>query len=209
MNYFTPELIEMGRSGDDDVLDEQDRLWGEAGARYRQYLGEVNGSFPKGVRRLSARYYLHDAVIHRIGQKDRSFLMELTLDTPPHSFLTLRYRLLRPAEVNKESLPPACRSKGATVRWLYAEVERLSREEVLGSPYASTWVKDDWLTQADHFGSEAGSSWPFWAHRILLSNGWELTLLFHDVEVGQYEDVLVPGADTGRLAGCEAGSPSR
>jgi hypothetical protein len=191
MKYYTPALIEMGQSRDDDILDEQDRLWGEAAARYAGYLAEVRDSFPKGVRRLFGRYYLHDATIHRIAQKDRYFLIELQLDTPPRSFLLFRYRLLRPAEVNKEALPPSCRSKGSEVDWLYAEVERLSREEVLGSPFAATWVKDDWLAQAEQFDRKAGAEWPFWVHRILLSNGWELTLSFHDLEVEEYENLLV------------------
>jgi hypothetical protein len=190
MNYYTPELIEMGRSADDDVLDEQDRLWGEAGERYRNYLEQVRASFPKGVRRLFSRYYLHDSSIQRIGQNDRFFSIELQLDTPPRSFLTFRYRLLRPAQVNKEALPPACRSKGAAVHWLYAEIEQLSREEVLGSATAATWVRDEWLAQADGFDRGTEATWPFWVHRILLSNGWELTLWFHDVEVHEYEPLL-------------------
>jgi hypothetical protein len=143
MKYYTPELIEMGRSSNDDILDEQDRLWSEAAARYSSYLAEVKGSFPEGLRRLFSRYYLHDATIHRIAQKDRYFLIELQLDTPPRSFLLFRYRLLRPVEVNKEALPHSCRSKGSEVDWLYAEVERLTSEEVLRSPFAATWVKDD------------------------------------------------------------------
>jgi hypothetical protein len=208
MKYYTPELIEMGLSQDDDVLNEQDRLWGEAAERYSQSLAQVRGSFPKGVRRLFGRYYLHDSNVHRIGRKDRFFLIELQLDTPPRSFLTFRYRLLRPAEVNKESLPPACRSKGSAVDWLYSEVERLSVEEVLCSPSAATWVNDEWLTRAEQFDAEAGSTWPFWVHRILLSNGWELTLCFHDLSIDEYENLLVPTTANGTMATCESTSPS-
>ncbi len=208
MKYYTPELIEMGRSQDDDVLNEQDRLWGQAAERYSQYLAEVRGTFPRGLRRLFGRYYLHDASILRIGRKDRFFLIELQLDTPPRSFLTFRYRLLRPVEVNKESLPPGCRSRGPAVDWLYAEVERLSVEEVLRSPFAATWVKDEWLTQADQFNDETGSTWPFWAHRILLSNGWELALCFHDIDVQEYENFLVPATANGTMATREPTSPS-
>jgi hypothetical protein len=208
MNYFTPELIEMGRSDDDDILDEQDRLWGEASARYAQYLQEVKEGFPKGLRRLFARYYLHDAIIHRIGQKDRIFLVELQLDTPPHAFLTLRYRLLRPAVVNKESLPRACRSQGPAVEWLYSEIRRLSKEEILGSTYASTWVKDEWLVQAENSATGATSGWPFWGHRVLLSNGWELDLVFHDIAIEEYEDVLLSVTADGKAGTGEAGAPA-
>jgi hypothetical protein len=208
MKYYTPELIVMGQSTDEDILDRQDRLWGEASEGYSQYLAQVRSSFPKGVRRLFSRYYLHDAVIHRIGQKDKFFLIELQLDTPPRSFLTFRYRLLRPAEVNKEALPPAGRSKGAAVLWRYAEIEQQFRDDLLQSPCASTWVKDEWLTQAEEFDGKAGSKWPFWAHRILLSNGWELTVCFYDVDVEEYENLLVPATANGRLAVGEPASPS-
>jgi len=209
MKYYTSKLIEMGRSENDDILDKQDRLWGEAGALYAQYIKQVQRGFPRGVRRLFARYYLHDAVIHRIAEKDRSFLIELQLDTPPRSLLVFRYRLLRPAEVNKEALPPACRSKGPEVDWLYAEVEQLSSDQILASPQASTWVKDEWLTQAQSGNGKADAPWPFWAHRILLSNGWELTLCFHDIDIHEYENILVPSAANGRLSASEASSPSR
>jgi hypothetical protein len=203
MKYFTPKLIVMGRSEDEDVLDQQDRLWRAAGERYAEHLAQVKESFPDGLRKLFHRYYLHDALIHRIGRKDRFFLIELQLDTPPRSFLTLRYRLLQPVEIHRESLPPSSRSQGAAVQWLYAEVERLSREEVLRSPSSSTWINNKWLTQAATFDEEVDRDWPFWAHRILLSNGWELPVFFHDVEVEEYESLLVPAAANGMLNACD------
>ena len=70
------------------------------------------------------------------------------------------------------------------------------------------WVKDEWLTQAENFDGQAASKWPFWVHHILLGNGWELTLCFHDVEVEEYEDLLVPGTAKGRLVAGEPTSPS-
>jgi hypothetical protein len=207
MKYFTPELIALGRSGDPRSLDEQEARWEEAGERYSQYLDKVRGSFPKGVRRLFNRYYLHDATIHRVAQKDRFFLIELQLDPPPHSFLTFRYRLLCPAEINKEALPPACRSRGSQVEWLYAEIEQVGVEEVLACPATSRWVNDEWLTQARIPAQKSDSEWPFWNHRVLLSNGWELNLFFHDVKVEEYEDLLVPEAN-GRVTAHVPASPS-
>jgi hypothetical protein len=208
MKYFTPALIVMGQSTDEDVLDEQDRLWFEAGERYSRYLAQVRKGFPKGLRRLFSRYYLHDAVIHRIGQNDKFFRIDLQLDTPPRSLLTFRYRLLRPAEVCKEALPPEVRARGAEVDWLYDEVERLSVEEVLASPVAAAWVKDEWLAQAESFDEKPGSVWPFWVHRILLRNGWELTLSFHDVAIEEYENLLGPAMANGRLAASPSPAPS-
>jgi hypothetical protein len=208
MKFFTPELIAMTRSEDDATLDEAEDRWEEAGARYSEYLDGVRDRFPRGLRRLFSRYYLHDAAVHRVSQKDRFFLIELQLDTPPRSFLTFRYRLLRPVQIDKESLPPSCRAKGAAVDWLYAEVEQATAEEVLRSPQTSTWVKDEWLAAARASERDASLEWPFWVHRILLSNGWELTVHFHDVEVEEYEDLLVPMTANGRIVQSEIRSPT-
>src|SRR5947209_9877211 len=49
MKYFTPDLYVRGQSLDDDVLDEVDRLWEEAGERYAAYLDTVRAEFSAGL----------------------------------------------------------------------------------------------------------------------------------------------------------------
>jgi hypothetical protein len=161
MKFFTPELIVMGQSKDDDVLDEQERLWEEASERYTAYLNSVRPEFPPGLRRLDDRYYLHDAVIRGLGVQDRSFQIVLQLDTPPRSLLTLTYDLVEDPVVLVSRLPAEMCDEGEVVDWLYDEVER-----VPGEP--ATW------TQA-----------------ILLGNGAELRLHFRDVEVREYRPFSV------------------
>jgi len=90
--------------------------------------------------------------------------------------------------------------------WLYGEIEQLTQEEVLSSPPVSSWVQDTWLDQARASGRRAGARWPFWEHRILLSNGWEMKLSFHDVEIEEYEDVLMPVAGNSRMAASDSTS---
>jgi hypothetical protein len=68
-------------------------------------------------------------------------------------------------------------------------------------------VRDEWLTQAEVFGDGILAEWPFWKHRILLSNGWELTLHFHDLEVEEYDSPLVPAAVNGSVTAQE--TPTR
>jgi hypothetical protein len=41
-------------------------------------------------------------------------------------------------------------------------------------------------------------------HRILLSNGWEVTLFFHDLKIDEYESLLSPTAANGRTLATEA-----
>jgi hypothetical protein len=160
MKYFTPELIAMGRSEDSEVLNEQDRLWEEAGDRYVAYLDTVRPEFPAGLRKIDESYYLHDAVIRGMGQEGRSFVIMLQLDTPPHSLLTFTYDLVADPEIDREALPVEYRSTGGVVDWQYDEIER-----VPGEPAT-------------------------WRESILLSNGWEVRLHFRDVSVQEAQALL-------------------
>lgn len=160
MRYFTPELIVMGRSNDDRVLNEQDQLWEEAGARYVSYLDSVRPHFPAGLRQIDENYYLHDATIRGMGRRDKSFVMILQLDTPPQSLLTLTYDLVEEPIIVKDALPPELCGSGAAVDWQYNEIEM-----VPGDP-------------------------PTWRESLLLGNGWELKLHFRDVQVQEVHAVL-------------------
>ena len=93
MTYFTPDLYVRGQSLDDDVLDEVDRLWEEAGERYAAYLDTVRAEFSAGLCHIEERYYLHDAEIRGMARRGASFIITLQLDTPPHSLVTLTFDL--------------------------------------------------------------------------------------------------------------------
>jgi hypothetical protein len=160
MRYFTPELILMGQSNEEAILDEQERLWEEAGARYVAYLDTIRPRFPPGLRHLDEHYYLHDAVIQGMGQRDRSFVIILQLDTPPQSILTLSYDLVEAPRILKDVLPAESCGTGPRVDWQYDEIEMGP-----GDP-------------------------PTWRQSILLGNGWELTLHFSDVQVQEVQAIL-------------------
>ena len=160
MRYFTPELIVMGQAHEDQVLDEQNRLWEDAGDRYVAYLDTVRSHFPAGLRQLDESYYLHDAVVHGMGRRGQSFVIVLQLDTPPQSLLTFTYDLVEDPTVIKEALPAEVCGSGPIVDWQYDEIEMAP-----GEP-------------------------PTWRQSILLSNGWELRLHFRDVQVQEAQAVL-------------------
>jgi hypothetical protein len=160
MKYFTPELIVMGRSEESQILNEQDRLWEEAGDRYVAYLDTIRPEFPSGLRKIDDSYYLHDAVIRGMGQEGRSFVIVLQLDTPPHSLLTFTYDLVDDPVIDREALPADYRSTGSVVDWQYDEIERVS-----GDPAT-------------------------WRQSVLLSNGWEVRLHFRDVKVQEAQALL-------------------
>lgn len=125
MKYYTPELIARGQSDDDDVLDEQDRLWDEAAGRYVAYLDTVRGQFPPGLKRVAESYYLHDAAVLGIGQRGANFVLVLRLDTPPRSILVFTYELLSAPAIDENALPPAARFCPDPPLWQYNEWERV------------------------------------------------------------------------------------
>jgi hypothetical protein len=160
MKYFTPELIVMGQSDDDRVLQEQNRLWEEAGAQYVAYLHTVRPHLAAGLRQIDERYHLHDAIICGMGKQDHAFVIVLQLDTPPRSILTFTYDLVEEPAIVKGVLPPALCAPEPLADWQYDEIEM-----VPGTPTT-------------------------WAQSILLGNGWEVRLHFRDVRVQEAEAIL-------------------
>jgi hypothetical protein len=160
MNYFTPERIARYGSEDSAAWHAAEVDWEEAGDRYATYLDTVRTGFPPGLRKIDESYYLHDAVIHGMGQERRSFVIVLQLDTPPHSLLTFTYDLVDDPAIDREALPADCRSTGPVVDWQYDEIER-----VPGEPAT-------------------------WRQSILFSNGWEVRLHFRDVKVQEAQALL-------------------
>jgi hypothetical protein len=84
----------------------------------------------------------------------------LQIDTPPRSLLTLEYDLVTEPVIIREALPPELRGKGPLVDWQYDEIE-------MQPSNPATWVQS-----------------------ILLSNGWEVRLHFHDVQVQEVQSLL-------------------
>jgi hypothetical protein len=162
MKYFTPDLYVRGQSQDDSVLDEVDRLWEEAGERYAAYLDTVRPEFPAGLRYLDNRYYLHDAEVRGMGRLGSSFIITVQLDTPPQSLVTFTFDLVEEPAIHKGVLPAELCTSARLADWMYDEWEK-----VAGNP-------------------------PTWALSILLSNGWEVRLHVHDVQIQEAQAVLPP-----------------
>jgi hypothetical protein len=161
MKYFTPALLAMGQSRDEAALNRQEELWDAACERYFQHLDALKGQMPPGLRQRVDNYYLHDATIRGMGQRGRWFIIMLQLDTPPQSLLTLTYDLVEEPVIDKTASTSAWCSTAGPVDWQYDEIERIAGEL------------------------------PTWAQAVLFSNGWEVSLHFHDVQVEEAQ-ALIP-----------------
>jgi hypothetical protein len=160
MKYFTPELLALGLTDDEERMNEQERLWDEAGDRFVAYLDSVRPHMPPGLRHIDQSYYLHDALVQGMGQQGRLFVLVLRLDPPPQSLLTFQYDLVEDPVIIWDALPGGLRSTGTVVDWQYDEIEM-----VPGNP-------------------------PTWAQSILFSNGWEVRLHFRDVRVQEVQALI-------------------
>lgn len=160
MKYFTPELIGAGQAPEESVLGDVERQWDDSCARYQAYLATIQADLPPGLRHLEGSYYLHDSRVRAMGRKDHSFVIMLQLDTPPHFLLTFTYDLLQEPAIRQGMLPRELCSSDAAADWQYDEIEK-----VAGDP-------------------------PTWRQVILLSNGWEVDLHFHDVQVQEIQPLL-------------------
>jgi hypothetical protein len=132
MKYFTQELIVLGQTTDDEILNEQEQLWEQAGERYVAYLKTVRPQFPPGLKWIDEHYYLHDAMILGMGRHDHSLVMVLRLDPPPRSLLTFTYDLLEEPRITEKTLP--WESSSYWVEWQYDEIEMIP-----GTP--PTWAQ--------------------------------------------------------------------
>jgi hypothetical protein len=174
MTYFTPELIGRGQSDDHRILNEVEARWDELCDEYDAYLDTIKAEFPPGVRHIEDSYYLHDATIQGMGRHDGALVIMLQLDPPPQSLLTFTYDLVEEPRIDREALPEGVRTTGNIVEWQYDEIEK-----VPGEP-------------------------PTWRQSILLSNGWEVTLHYRDVQVEEIQPLL-PAPRNGAIARTSAG----
>jgi hypothetical protein len=155
-----PDLIIRGQSSDPKVVGEVEAEWEILCEEYQAYLASIQDRFPPGLRNVFDSYYLHDADVHGIGVTEGQIVFYLQLDTPPQSLLTFRYDLVEEPRIVRDVLPENLRDKSVIKQWQYDEVELVG-----GAP-------------------------PTWRQSILLSNGWEVTLHFRDVQVEEVEAIL-------------------
>ena len=158
MRYLTPERLAALQDHSDKqrflaALDD----WEDAVSAYQEQLRRIHESLPAGLRQLVDTVALHDAKVIDISQGQRSrFTIILEPESDPARQVVLAYSLSAPVEIKEDALPEAVRSR--PLQWLYDELQIVQPGENGKQPQA-------------------------FAHSILLSNGWEMTVRFRSVTV--------------------------
>jgi hypothetical protein len=167
MKHFKPALLARCRSLDNEVSDTAAKEWERAAAAYRKRLEAIRNELPAGARRLISQGALHDAKVLAI-----SFRKKLPL-------LTIFVQLEGTASNTGRELA--------------------LRYRVVQEPYAGLLVKKEpqikngtaglGLILYDEFDLDRRHG--FFTHSLLLANGDELAVRFHDLRVRPPSEVLV------------------
>jgi hypothetical protein len=166
MKYFTPErYLRLGDLEHEKSFLAAHEEWETAVAGYGEHLRKIHEDLPTGLRRLIESVYLHDARVLDIWQGPVS---RLSITLQPESdrghLAVLHYSLVQPPSIKTGILPAlACSEPTA---WLYDELDAVKP--------ASNGRK-----------RRQNAITKVFIHDILLSNGWEIELLFRDVTVSR------------------------
>ena len=167
MKYFKPELLARCRSLDDEVADSAAQEWEQAITTYRNHLRDIRQRLPAGARRLSSRVSLHDAKVLALTTRRNQPCLTLLIRlegtaSQPGNVLELAYHLV------------AGPHGGLIVR-----KHQQSKKD---APSLGWVLYDEFDLDEQH---------AFFTHSLLLTDGSEVEIRFHNLRVRQVEEVLV------------------
>ncbi len=168
MKYLTPELLVRCRSLDADVSDAAAEEWEQAIDAYRERLRVIRKGLPRGARGLLSQVTLHDAKILALvyAKEDPWLTLLIHLEgTPsqPGEKLQLAYHLVVGEQGGvRVANHPGLHNGNSNLRWILY----------------------------DEFDFDEQRS--FFTHSLLLADGKEFEIRFHDLRVRRLGDVLLP-----------------
>jgi hypothetical protein len=186
MKYFAPELFV--RLQDCETPDEFRAVnseWELAAKRYSARLRDLTPRLTGALRRFVRHGSLHDARVLDIGTAERKATLVVQEDLG-QNLLSFTYSLVDAPVFDRDALPDEHRTPHAL--WLYDELDidtkmlfnpRLRMKKKARATSASAAGGDDWK--------------PIYAHSILLSNGWEIRLRFHNLAISRTTSLLGVG----------------
>jgi hypothetical protein len=168
MKYFKPELLARYRSSDDGVAEAAAKEWEEALAAYQARFKSISGKLPAGVRSLCSKMSLHDA----------RFLGAAWNEQKPLFGIMLRLEGSRgqSGEVLELHYHPVVGPKGGVGIRMHASSEKTVHKEV--------WILyDEFNLDEEH---------AFFTHSLLLTDGREIEIRFHNLTVRRLGRVFTP-----------------
>src|SRR5262249_40479680 len=121
MKYFTPARYLAQQDFDPAAMDAADADWEAAVEQYEIYLRTIQPDLPAPVQQLVDGFYLHDARVLSIGQRDGALVITLQLDVPAKDLLTITYTLAGQPVIDKQAFCPP--GGPHTPLWLFEEIE--------------------------------------------------------------------------------------
>ena len=168
MKYFKPELLARYRSSDDGVADAAAKEWEEALAAYQARFKVVRGKLPPGVRRLCSKVSLHDAKVLGVAYGNEQPLFGIMLQ--------LEGSQGQRGEVLELNYHPVVGEKGGIHIGTHSSSERAAHRDV--------WILyDEFDFDEEH---------AFCTHSLLLTDGREIEIRFHNLTVRRLKQVFTP-----------------
>ena len=158
MRYFQPAILARIRSLDDDVSEAASEEWRQAADAYLRRFGEIRRWMPVGVRKLRSRFSLHDAKVVGIAADEDGPRLTLLLQIGPTAG--------RPAVALGLAYHLVAGPAGGCPRHRHPEIAEANE---------ATWVL------YDEFDMDGERS--HFIHRLLLTDGTELEMRFHSLNV--------------------------
>ncbi len=167
MKYFTPELLALCRSSDDDVAEAAAEKWEHAIAAYNARLRKVRPDLPLGARRLLKHASLHDAHCVTITTTGNGAGKELCLT----------FRLARSSSKLAGGVELRYSLAGHTT--LLLDKARKPSDE----PFTPHVLYDE-------FDREQRRGAKLFTHSLLMSNGLEFQIRFSNLRLRWFGTVL-------------------
>ncbi|MBI1913863.1 MAG: hypothetical protein HYS12_03860 [Planctomycetes bacterium] len=186
MRYFTPDLfVRLQNCRDQQVFLDANQAWERAVESYGAQLEEIRPDMPEGLRQLTDLGSLHDASVLSAWQGRTRLTVVLHPELEASRLVVLTYHLVDPPYIDRTAIPDEYRSSHTL--WLYDEIG-LERETVFDVTARVQFRSEDPAAT----GSRRESRARVFTHDILLSNGWEMRLRFHYLEVSRPTGLIPP-----------------
>jgi len=168
MKYFRPELLARCRSSEDSVADAAAKEWDEAVAAYRARFKSIRGKLPPGARRLCTKASLHDARLLGAAWSERQAIFTILLQVVGAKG--------RGGEVLEMNYHPVAGPNGGVT----LGPRTLSEKD---APRLVHVLYDEFDLDEEH---------SFFTHSLLLTNGREIGIRFHNLTCRWLEHAVSP-----------------